>query len=223
MNRKQLAELEKRFGEGVRVLAADETHVCMLKNGEPCAYVFENADETIVPEHFQTLCVNAVFKMDDETAFEVDIAEMTKVLSDARDDAEMKCAAEKKRAEEAEAEVKKMRENEKARRIEDVKNALKARLNEIVRDMEVEGCEDLCNGLEEDAECYADDAQCNECGEWNGAERAVAALNAACMDKVLKAAQKKRENERRTLAWDIVNNGGKDGDGLDGAIGRILR
>lgn len=223
MNKKQLAELAKRFGDGCRVLAADEKRVCMLKDGEPCAYVFENADETIVPEHFQALSVNAVFKLNDETAFEVDIAEMTGEIAANCENAERLCAAEKERADKAEAEVARLRENEKQRRIDDVKNALKARMNEIVREMEVDGCEELCKGLEDDAEDYADDENCDNCGKWNGAERAVAALNAACMSRVLDAAKKKRDNERRTLAWDIVNNGGKDGDGLNGAIDRILR
>jgi hypothetical protein len=223
MNRKQLADLAKRFGDGCRVLAADEKHVCMLKDGDPCAYVFENTDETIVPEHFQTLSVNAAFKFNDDTTFEVDIAELTGEMAANQKNAEKMCAAEKERADKAEAEVARLRENEKQRRIEDVKNALKARLNEIVREMEVDGCEELCKGLEDEAEEYAEEDCCDNCGKWNGAARAVEALNAACMNKVLEAAKKKRDNERKTLAWDIVNSNGKDGDGLDGAISRIMR
>ena len=169
MNRKQLAELAKRFGDGCRVLAADEKHVCMLKDGDPCAYVFENTDETIVPEHFQALSVNAVFKLNDETAFEVDIAELTGEMAANQEKAEKMCAAEKERADKAEAEVARLRENEKQRRIEDVKNALKARLNEIVSEMEVDGCEELCKGLEDDAEEYAEGKSAKtSAGPWRG-------------------------------------------------------
>lgn len=222
MNKKQLAELAERFGDGCRVLAADEKHVCMLKDGDPCAYVFENLDETIVPEHFQTLCVNAAFKFNDDTTLEVDIAELTSGLVANCEENERLYKAEKERADKAEAEVKKMQENEKSRRIADVKNALKARLNEIVREMEVEGCEELCKGLEDDAEDYSDDDRCDCNGKWNGAEQAVDDLNAACMKKVLEAARKKNENNRRTLAWDLISKTGNDGDGLDGSVSRIL-
>lgn len=220
MNRKQLDELAKRFGEGCRVLAADDKHVCMLKDGEPCAYVFENAEETIVPEHFQNISVNAAFKFDDETTIEVDIAEMNSVLAANNAEAEKLYNAEKERADRAEAEVKKLREVEHNRRIADVKNALRARLNEIQNEMEVEGCEELCDNLEKCAEDY-----CGDCGnaEWTGAQEAVNALNAACMNKVLEKARKQKENERRTLAWDINTKDGGSGDGLNGSIERILR
>ena len=221
MNRKQLDELAKRFGEGCRVLAADDKHVCMLRNGEPCAYVFENADETIVPEHFQTLSVNAAFEFADETTLSVDIAEVTAVLAANCAAAEASRDAEKARADSAEAEVKRLREVEHDRRIADVKNALRARLNEIQAEMEVEGCEQVCEELEKCAEDY-----CGDCGnaEWTGAEAAVSALNAACMTKVLEKARQKKENERRTLAWDLtVANDNKSGEGLNGAIERILR
>lgn len=220
MNRKQLDELAKRFGEGCRVLAADEKHVCMLRNGEPCAYVFENADETIVPEHFQTLSVNAAFRFDDETTIEVDIAEMTSGMAANAAETERLYNAEKERADKAEAEVKRLREVEHQRRLSDVKNALRARLNEIQNEMEVEGCEELCDNLEKCAEDY-----CGDCGnaEWTGAQDAVNALNAACMSKVLEKARKKKESEKKTLAWDIKSPNSGSGAGLDGSIERILR
>ena len=224
MNRNQLDELAKRFGDGCRVLAADEKHVCMLRDGKPCAYVFENADETIVPEHFQTLSVNAAFRFDDETTIEVDIAEMTSGMAANAAETERLYNAEKDRADKAEAEVKRLREIEHQRRLADVKAALRARLNEIMEEMEVEGCEELCDNLEKCAEDYCGD--CGNCGdaEWTGAQDAVNALNAACMSKVLEKARKKKESEKKTLAWDLGNaKGGKSDDGLNGSIERILR
>lgn len=221
MSKKQLAEMAKRFGEGCRVLASDGKHVCMLKDGEPCAYVFDNADETIVPEHFQNIGVNAAFKFDDETTIEVDIAEMTSAFSANSAEAEKLYNAEKERADKAEAEVKRLREVEHQRRIADVKNALRARMNEIMAEMEVDGCEEACEELEKCAEDY-----CGDCGnaEWNGAELAADELNARCMKRVLEAARKKNESEKKTLAWDLGNvKGGKTDDGLNGAIERILR
>ena len=221
MNRKQLDELARRFGDGCRVLAADEKHVCMLRNGEPCAYVFENADETIVPEHFQTPSVNVAFRFNDETTIESDIAEMTSEMAANAAEKERLYAAEKERADKAEAEVARLREVEHQRRLSDVKAALRARLNEIMAEMEVDGCEEACQELEKCAEDY-----CGDCGnaEWNGAEMAADELNARCMKRVLEAARKKNESEKKTLAWDLGNaKGGKSDDGLNGSIERILR
>ena len=183
--------------------------------------MFDNADETIVPEHFQNIGVNAAFKFDDETVIEVDIAEMTSAFSANSAEAEKLYNAEKERADKAEAEVKRLREVEHQRRIADVKAALRARMNEIMAEMEVDGCEEACEELEKCAEDY-----CGDCGnaEWNGAELAADELNARCMKRVLEAARKKNESEKKTLAWDLGNvKGGKTDDGLNGAIERILR
>ena len=221
MNKKQLAEMAKRFGEGCRVLAADEKHVCMLRNGEPAVYVFDSADETIVPEHYTVPDVTACFRFDGENSMEVDIADLTAELAANSAEFERLYNAEKERADKAEEAVRKMQEVEKNRRIQDVKNALKARLNEIMAEMEVEGCEEICDELCGQAEEY-----CGDCGnaEWNGAELAADELNARCMKRVLEAARKKNESEKKTLAWDLGNvKGGKPEDGLNGAIERILR
>lgn len=221
MNKKQLAELAKRFGEGVRVLAADEKHVCMLRGGEPCAYVFENNwEETIVPEHFQALSATANFRLNEETAFDVDLFDVTNALIANCEASEKAMNAEKERADNAEAALKKMQEVERNRRIQDVKNALKTRLNEIMAEMEVDGCEEICDELCNKAEDY-----CGDCGnaEWNGAEMAADELNARCMKRVLEAAKKKNANDKKTLAWDLTPNGGNENDGLNGAIERIMK
>ena len=221
MNKKQLAELAKRFGEGCRVLAADDKRVCMLKDGELSAYVFDSASETIVPEHFVTPNVTACFRFDEENAIDVDISDVTAELAANSAEFERLYNAEKERADKAEEAVRKMQEVEKARRIQDVKNALRARLNEIMAEMEVDGCEELCDELCGQAEDY-----CGDCGnaEWNGAEMAADELNARCMKRVLEAARKKNESEKKTLAWDLGTvKGGKPEDGLSGSIERILR
>lgn len=221
MNKKQLAELAKRFGEGCRVLAADEKRVCMLKDGELSAYVFDSVDETIVPEHFVQPDVTACFRFDSENAIDVDISEVTAELAANSAENMRLYNAEKERADKAEEQVRKMQEVEKTRRVQDVKNALKTRLNEIMAEMEVEGCEEICDELCGQAEEYVGD-----CGnaEWNGAELAADELNARCMKRVLEAARKKNESEKKTLAWDLGTvKGGKPEDGLNGAIERILR
>lgn len=221
MNKKQLAEMAKRFGDECRVLAADEKHVCMLKNGELSAYVFDSANETIVPEHFVQPNVTACFRFDEENVIDVDISDVTAELAANSAEFERLYNAEKERADKAEDAVRKMQEVEKTRRIQDVKNALKARLNEIMAEMEVEGCEEICDELCGQAEEYVGD-----CGnaEWNGAEQAADELNARCMKRVLEAARKKNESEKKTLAWDLGTvKGGKPEDGLNGAIERILR
>ena len=221
MNKKQLAEMAKRFGEGCRVLAADEKHVCMIRNGELSAYVFDSANETIVPEHYVTPNVTACFRFDEENAIDVDISDVTAELAANSAEFERLYNAEKERADKAEDAVRKMQEVEKARRIQDVKNALKARMNEIMAEMEVDGCEEICDELCGQAEEYVGD-----CGnaEWNGAEMAADELNARCMKRVLEAARKKNESEKKTLAWDLGNaKGGKPEDGLTGAIERILK
>ena len=221
MNKKQLAELAKRFGEDCRVLAADEKHVCMLRKGEPAAYVFDSVDETIVPEHYAVPDVTACFRLNGEIIAEMDIADLTAEHAANSAKFERLYNAEKERADKAEDAVRKMQEVEKTRRIQDVKNALKARLNEIMAEMEVEGCEEICDELCGQAEEYVGD-----CGnaEWNGAELAADELNARCMKRVLEAARKKNESEKKTLAWDLGTvKGGKPEDGLNGAIERILR
>lgn len=220
MNKNQLAELQKKFGEGCRVLAADNTHVCLLKNGDPCTYVFENENETIVPEHFQSVQVNAVYVMSDGTQMDVDIsvynAQIEKLLSET----EATLKHMEKRAEEAEAKVLKMQESEKNRRISAVKNALHSRLAELEAEMGIKGCEELCETLCGKANEYAEEE--DENGEFCGDEKACAALDAFCMDKMMNAAKEKRANEKKTLAWNLDMHE-KTGDGLDGSIERLMR
>ena len=220
MNKIQLAELQKKFGEGCRVLAADNTHVCLLKNGDPCTYVFENENETIVPEHFQSVQVNAVYVMSDGTQMDVDIsvynAQIEKLM--AEQEAAIKSLSE--RAEEAEKKVLKMQESEKNRRIAAVKNALHNRLAELEAEMGIKGCEDLCETLCGKANEYAEEE--DEDGEFCGDEKACAALDAFCMDKMMNAAKEKRASEKKTLAWNLDMHE-KTGDGLDGSIERLMR
>ena len=220
MNKNQLAELEKKFGEGCRVLAADDTHVCLLKNGDPCTYVFENADETIVPEHFQSVQVNAVYVLNDGTQMDMDIGDYNAVMLNMLSECEADKKHFEKRALEAEEKVRKMQESEKNRRISAVKSALHDRLKELECEMGMKDCEDLCGDLCGKANEYAEEE--DENGEFCGDKKACAALDALCMNKMMTAAKAKRASEKKTLAWNLDLNE-KTGDGLDGSIERLMR
>lgn len=220
MNKNQLAELQKKFGEGCRVLAADDTHVCLLKNGDPCTYVFENADETIVPEHFQSVQVNAVYVMSDGTQMDMDISVFNAQIEYLLKECEANAKHFEKRAEEAEAKMQRMQEIEKNRRLSAVEAALRGHLKELEAEMGLKDCEDLCEGLCGKACEYAEME--DEKGEFCGDKKACAALDALCMERMMNAARDKRASEKKTLAWNLDMND-KSGDGLEGSIERLMR
>lgn len=219
MNKKQMLELEKRFGDGVKVLAGDEKHVVLLKNNEPMAYAFGDEKDTIVPEHFDRISLNAAHTFADGVTVDVDLNEYTAALAMNADNAEKRADAEKLRADKAEERVTAMLAAEKTRRVEAVKKALQAKAAEIKADLCDDGCDADCEELCGQAESFAGD--CNT-AEWNGEKEACDKLLAKCSERFMANKRKMKAMEKKTIAWDIQNKDNTGADGLNGAIERIL-
>lgn len=219
MNKKQMLELEKRFGDGVKVLAGDEKHVVLLKNNEPMAYAFGDEKDTIVPEHFDRISLNAAHTFADGVTVDVDLNEYTAALAMNADSAEKRAEAEKLRADKAEERVTAMLAAEKTRRVEAVKKALQAKAAEIKADLCDDGCDADCEELCGQAESFAGD--CNT-AEWNGEKEACDKLLAKCSERFMANKRKMKAMEKKTIAWDIQSKDNTGADGLNGAIERIL-
>lgn len=139
------------------------------------------------------------------------IAELTEKLADAE-----------KSAKNANDTLDVMKKRENARRIKAVRDAINARYAEICENAEgADVCrEDVDKLLADDKlSCYA--AMDTEDGEFCGDEAARKDVDALCMEAVISAGKKNRENAAHRFAFDFPAEGSEGGDSIDALINRM--
>lgn len=114
-----------------------------------------------------------------------------------------------------------MKKRENERRIEAVKNAVKARFDEVRENAECELADDACSALLTDEKIAAYAALEDKDGKFCGDIAACRDVDALCMEAVINAGKKRRENSAHRFAFDIKPEQAEK-DGLDQMISNML-
>lgn len=129
--------------------------------------------------------------------------------------------AEKKAAD-AEEKNKALEARETARRLKSVKDAINARYAEICESTDgAEVCKESVDALLTEGKLASYAAKEDENGEFCGDEIARRDVDAICMEAVISAGKKAKENAAHRYAFDFPANSGESGDSIDALIGRM--
>lgn len=129
--------------------------------------------------------------------------------------------AEKKAAD-AEEKNKTLEARETARRLKSVKDAINARYAEICESTDgAEVCKESVDALLTEGKLASYAAKEDENGEFCGDEIARRDVDAICMEAVISAGKKAKENAAHRYAFDFPTGSGESGDSIDALIGRM--
>lgn len=129
--------------------------------------------------------------------------------------------AEKKAAD-AEEKNKALEARETARRLKSVKDAINARYAEICESTDgADGCKASVDALLTEGKLASYAAKEDENGEFCGDEVARHDVDAICMEAVISAGKKARENATHRYAFNFPAESGESGDAIDALIGRM--
>lgn len=129
--------------------------------------------------------------------------------------------AEKKAAD-AEEKNKALEARETARRLKSVKDAINARYAEICESTDgAEVCRESVDALLAEGKLASYAAKEDDNGEFCGDEIARRDVDAICMEAVISAGKKAKENAAHRYAFDFPANSGESGDSIDALIGRM--
>ena len=198
---RKLADMRDLFPNH-SVLGVNGQTVALLDGeGRPCTYTFQDDEKTVVSEKIVEVAVNSTFGSG-ESAVDVPVEQLIGEVQ-ARLNA-TKTALDKATKENTDltAKIKEMTEAEHKRRVELVKNAIKAKLDYMRENSGCEIDEHLCDDMLTD-DClngYAEkvDGAGNFCGDKEAEEK----VGARCAEKICDA-HKARQNAQRTrYAWE---------------------
>lgn len=221
MNKRELAALQKLFPNHL-VLGASEdgTHVCLLskETWEPAGYTFpapgagSDADqERIVP-----MRANAAFAFGEENVT-VDMGDALDAMSAKLIRANSELEAAKQESEKLANEIKTMQEQERTRRIDCAKTAVRGKLEALNANRQ-NGC--LFSGELADKVCQMVDNGCflddEEEGKWTGDTNAVRSLMALCMEA--QETMDKDSAKRKGFSWNELIAPEKQNDGSPEAL-----
>ena len=129
--------------------------------------------------------------------------------------------AEKKAAD-AEEKNKALEARESARRLKSVKDAINARYAEICESTDgADGCKASVDALLTEGKLASYAAKEDENGEFCGDEAARHDVDAICMEAVISAGKKAKENAAHRYAFNFPAESGESGDAIDALIGRM--
>lgn len=227
-NKRQLAELAARFTD-YKVLAAGEkdgkVYVCLMaKNGAYKYYVIENSAETIVPERFQSMSVNASMQVGEDciTMEAQDFVDMVVVENtDRLNAAESKVNSLNKELETANAQLEAMREFENKRRLNAAKDKAKATLAKFNANREQKVAESSIDNILTDIEAGIYTNSCDKDKNWTGESEVAKAVYAVCGAAVEKMDAEAAQRNRTVYAWDkFKNNSGEDDGSVNGLLAK---
>lgn len=222
-SKRQLAALAARF-EGYTVLAAGEKDgkvfvALQAKDGALRSYVMENAAETIVPERFQSMTVNAVMQIGDEELC-MDAQDLTEAAQEqiCMTDKELKDAREKLNT--ATERIQALETAETARRLSAAKDAAKRTLAEFNANRAQKVEENAIAGILSDIDAGAFAACQTKDGAWNGEAEVRKAVFAVCGEAVAKLDAQEAAKHKNVFAWEKFAGNQNETD--DGSVGALL-
>lgn len=187
------------------VLGAQNGVTCLLSKLDGKPYVDEDGQ-------LKPVTAMCAFALGEETV-QLEAQSVLTVLNSEWQEVNQKLEkAERDLAQEREK-IQKMEDKEKNRRLEAIKEAVKAKAQEIKdnadEEMDEKDCEDICENASDYVGCE------DENGEWVGDKKACEELMSRCMQKMLE-----RKANRKPFAWNN-NTSKREPEGFEGILARI--
>ena len=221
MNNVRLKELTPLF-PGFRLVSATENSVALCsEDGDiyRASYTVENGE--IIPG--AKTAVNAVVMIGEgEDAMSVPLEDIRKNDAEKIADLSEKLNAAELSAKNANETLDAMKKRENERRVAAVKNAINARFDEVRENAECELAEDACGSLLTESKIAEYAAMEDKDGKFCGEEAACRDVDALCMEAVISAGKKRRENAAHKFAFDIKPEH-EDKDGVDDLVSKMLK
>ena len=222
MNKRDITRLSPKFpGYKIVALSEDKMKVGLVdETGAPFSYTFNQEDGgEVIQSKLAPAVFSASLTFGEGESLTVELEDVVEYVSANNAKAAEKAARLEGELEKAKETIKTMEQAEHQRRVDAVKEAVKAALAEIEENAEEgeEGMEEEAKEIEENAEDYAqmEDSNAAFCGD----KKARAALMARYSEKRLKVNKGKR---KKVFAWDNIPGGHTGGeDGIDAMLGRI--
>lgn len=222
MNKRDITRLSPKFpGYKIVALSEDKMKVGLVdETGAPFSYIFNQEDGgEVIQSKLAPAVFSASLTFGEGESLTVELEDVVEYVSANNAKAAEKAARLEGELEKAKETIKTMEQAEHQRRVDAVKEAVKAALAEIEENAEEgeEGMEEEAKEIEENAEDYAqmEDSNAAFCGD----KKARAALMARYSEKRLKVNKGKR---KKVFAWDNIPGGHTGGeDGIDAMLGRI--
>ena len=224
MNKREITQLAPKFpGYKIVALSEDKMRVGLVdETGAPFSYTFNQEDGgEVIQSKLLPAAFAAQLSLGEGEGLTVELEDVVEYVSANNAKAAEKAARLEGELDKAKDTIRAMEQAEHQRRVDAVKEAVKAALAEIEENAEEdeEGMEEEAEEIEANAEDYAgmEDANAAFCG----ARKAREALMAKYSEKLLKANKKKA---KKAFAWDNLPGGsGGSEDGIDAMLGRINR
>ena len=223
MSNKLIEKVQGLFPD-YRVLSVSEDGnlVAMRRNsdGEYRMYKFPEEDrETVRDGCFMDTQACIALNAAEGVVLNADIDVLTGDLEARLNSALAELAAEKKARENAESELSTIKEQQKNQRRASAKLAAKHELAEINASLNAE--EQVEEAVLAEVEEDIDEGEYDDCnnakGEWEGCEKACAAVQALCM----KAIKEQRSKHTRVNAWDAAKGFHNDDDSVMKSINNL--
>lgn len=215
-NAKRMRELEKLFPDE-RVLCVSEDGLTVallnLQTGDVRAHCF-TADEpsVVIDARFSEVSAQLNMKLDNGTEFSANIGQVVGELQKRVNELNEQLEESEKDLEKAEETIENMEKAETERRRDEAKAAVHKALEEINKVQEAKDEPVVDEKVCEDVDKDIDDGEYDDCvnakGDWCGAEKACAAVKAACMDAIRKSSEEKLAQKRKVNAWNEFGLGG---------------
>lgn len=224
LNRKQIAELDKRF-EGYTVLSAAKSekgiHVCLLSdNGETATYTLGDSNEAVVPDRIVKTNSAIVYDFGEDEQVRVDASEACDALVAKLVKANATVETLEKKVEEATEALESMRKAEAARRLQSARDMAKDTLDRFNANRADKVEESVIAQIKADVEkgVYANSVDAD--GVWCGDKAVQTAVLAACAAAVMEADQKAAEQRMAQYPWNFA----RENDGAaDGGVGAMVK
>lgn len=222
-SKKQLRELQAKFGEDYTVLAAEQGEndvlVCLMsKNGETAIYTMVSADESVVPERIQSVNVQAHFCAAEDRELAIDACDMMETLSAENRNLSARLETAETALTEANATVERMVNAENARRLNAAKEKATATLAAFNANRESKIDANVLESLTRDIENGKFTACADENGAWTGDVLVEKEVKALCADAVMEQDRKNAEHIEKPLTWGNV----RQASAAPGTIGDLF-
>lgn len=215
----KIKELAQHF-EGYTVLAVDGENVALLSaTGAPYLCTAKKDGESIVCGVKEEIGAVASF-IGANSKLDIPVETITDALLTKNSALEEELAKANQLREAAETALASMQKAESARRKDAVRNSIKARLTEIIKNSEVKIDESVCDELLTDEKI--DEYACMEDkdGKFIGDTRACKDVDALCMDAII--AHNSTVKQHR-FAFDMVHSNSAQSEDEDGIYASVQR
>ena len=219
-NAKRMRELEKLFpAERVLCVSEDGLTVALLnlQTGDVRAHCFTAEEPSLVVDaRFSEVSAQLNMKLDNGEEFSANIGHIVGELQKRVNELNEQLEESQKELENAEESIENMEKAETERRRAEAKAAAHKVLEEI-NEMQAEKeepvvDEKVCEDVDKDIDEGEYDDCVNAKGDWCGAEKACAAVKAACMDAIRKSSEDMLSKKRKVNAWNEFGLGGGSGN-----------